>query len=295
MTRTTTSMSATVAGLRRRLRSTVSAVSARGGAGQARTDLVEQTRRADEATAEVQRVREELKLTRASVRDPFPDLALTERVEEVIRGVRAEALSYLSEENLGALAKAAQHADRMQHEGEIIECGTALGGSAIVMAAAKATDRPMRVFDVFGMIPAPGEADGPDVQQRYERISAGQAKGVGGSTYYGYRDNLYDEVAASFARHGVETAAQHVDLVRGLFEDTVQVDGPVALAHLDGDWYDSTMVCLERVAPALVRGGRIVIDDYYKWSGCRDAVNDYFSGRTGYALERRAKVHVVRR
>ena len=62
----------------------------------------------------------------------------------------------------------------------------------------------------------------------------------------------------------------NVELVRGLFEDTIDLDEPVAFAHLDGDWYESTMTCLERIAPLLVPGGRIVLDDYYTWSGCRD-------------------------
>jgi Macrocin-O-methyltransferase (TylF) len=85
-----------------------------------------------------------------------------------------------------------------------------------------------------------------------------------------------------------------VRLVKGLFEETIRLDEPVALAHLDGDWYESTMVCLERIAPRLPAGGRLVIDDYHYWSGCRRAVDEYFSGRTGFRLEYRAKVHAVR-
>ena len=65
-------------------------------------------------------------------------------------------------------------------------------------------------------------------------------------------------------------------------------------AHLDGDWYESTMVCLERIAPLLAPGGRIVLDDYDAWSGCRNAVDEYFSDTEGFRFERRAKVHVVR-
>ena len=48
-------------------------------------------------------------------------------------------------------------------------------------------------------------------------------------------------------------------LIQGLFQDTLQLDEPVALAHLDGDWYESTMTCLTRIAPLLVPGGRIVL------------------------------------
>jgi hypothetical protein len=153
----------------------------------------------------------------------------------------------------------------------------------------------MKVYDVFGMIPEPSEEDGEDIHRRYEKIKAGESKGVGGETYYGYRDDLYTEVTESFARHGVEVGAHNVDLVQGLFQDTIDLgDQPVAFAHLDGDWYESTIVCLERIAPLLVPGGRIVLDDYYHWSGCRKAVDEYFADRDGYRLERRSKIHVVR-
>jgi O-methyltransferase len=243
---------------------------------------------------EVERLQGEVRLTRASVRDPFPDTVLPDRVNEVIAGVRAESLTYLSTENLGALASVVIEADRASRPGLVIEAGTALGGSAIVLAAAKSPERPMKVYDVFGMIPEPSEADGPDVHKRYERIKGGEAKGVGGQTYYGYRDDLINEVTESFSRHGVPLAENNVELVKGLFQDTIQLDEPVAFAHLDGDWYESTMVCLERIAPLLVPGGRIVLDDYHAWSGCRTAVDEYFSGRPGFRLEHRAKVHVVR-
>lgn len=243
----------------------------------------------------VDELKEELVRTRHSVRDPHPDLPLDDRVMQVIHGVREEHLSYLGVADLTVLARATAFADRAGHEGLIIEAGTARGGSAIAMAAAKDPARPMKVYDVFGMIPEPGEEDGEDIHKRYEKIKSGESRGVGGETYYGYRDDLYTEVTESFARHGVEVGAHNVELVQGLFQDTIDLgDQPVAFAHLDGDWYDSTMVCLERIAPLLVPGGRIVLDDYFHWSGCRKAVDEYFTGRDGYRLERRSKIHVVR-
>jgi O-methyltransferase len=152
----------------------------------------------------------------------------------------------------------------------------------------------MKVYDVFGMIPPPGEQDGEDVHARYEKIAGGGARGVGGETYYGYRDDLFGEVTESFSRLGVPVAEHNVELIRGLFEDTIVLDEPVAFAHLDGDWYESTMTCLTRIAPLLVPGGRIVLDDYNKWSGCRTAVDEYFAGRDGFRMEQRAKLHVIR-
>ena len=215
-------------------------------------------------------------------------------VERVIAAVRRERLSYLDEVSLRTLAATVTSIEGAGVEGVIIETGTALGGSAIVMAAAKSNARPMRVYDVFGMIPPPSEKDGPDVHKRYATIAGGRSKGIHGETYYGYRDDLKIEVTASFARHGLDVGDHDVELVEGLFEDTLVVEEPVALAHLDGDWYASTMTCLTRIAPRLSVGGRIVIDDFDTWSGCRTAVEEYFAGRPGFRFEYRGRLHVVR-
>jgi len=247
-----------------------------------------------ESQKEVGQLRAEITAARVSLRDPFPDAVLSERILQTIAGVCEESLTYLRKENLAALASVVAEVERSSRPGLIVEAGTARGGSAIVLAAAKSPERPMKVYDVFGMIPEPTSADGPDVHHRYNLIKGGAAQGVGGETYYGYRDDLVHEVTESFARHFLPLSENNVELVRGLFQDTIDIEEPVALAHLDGDWYESTKVCLERLAPLLVPGGRLVLDDYYAWSGCRAAVDEYFSGRGGYRFERRARLHVVR-
>ena len=244
------------------------------------------------ARNELQKVKDELRTARAE-RDTR---RAGDDVESVIKRVRGERLTFLTIAALRDLALAAQDVEANHLPGLIIEAGTALGGSAIVLAAAKGTERPMKVYDVFGMIPEPGERDGEDVHERYRTIAAGEAKGFAGDTYYGYHDNLYDEVVWSFTQLGMEPAAHHVELVKGRFEDTIDLDEPVALAHLDGDWYASTMTCLERIAPLLVSGGRIVVDDYAQWSGCRQAVDDYFRDRhMDFRFEQHNRLHVVRR
>ncbi len=249
--------------------------------------------------AELQETKRQLRSTRKALREARAQLAETANplppaVEETIATARKEHLTFLKVTNLRELASAVLDAESDGLAGLVIEAGAARGGSAIVMAAAKAPDRPMKVYDVFGMIPPPTEQDGPDVHARYEKITGGEARGVGGETYYGYRDDLYQEVTDSFTRLGVPIGKHRVELIRGLFEDTIELDEPVAIAHLDGDWYESTMTCLTRIAPLLVAGGRIVLDDYYQWSGCRAAVDEYFSGRDGFRLERHSRLHVVR-
>jgi hypothetical protein len=267
-----------------------------------RTSAVRRVRRrlarllAPELDAELRASRRKLRATRAELRRARAAAVsgLPAHVESTITRVRDEHLTYLKPDNLRDLARVVADLERDKLPGVLLEAGTALGGSAIVIAAAKSPARPLKVYDVFGMIPPPGERDGQDVHDRYAAIAGGRAKGVGGETYYGYRDDLREEVAASFARLGVPTGEHDVELIAGLFEDTITLDEPVALAHLDGDWYESTMTCLARIAPLLVPGGRIVLDDYDKWSGCRAAVDEFFSGRGGFHFERRSRLHVVR-
>jgi hypothetical protein len=270
---------------------------ARSGARRARRTLVRWA--AASELRELEATRTKLRRTRAQLRDARAQLAqatydLPPDVEEAIERARAEHLTYLRKNDLRELATIVADADANQLPGLIVEAGTARGGSAIVMAAAKAPARGMKVYDVFGMIPAPSEHDGPDVHRRYEKIAGGEAKGVGGDTYYGYRDDLYEEVKASFSRLGVPVDEHNVELVQGLFEDTIDLDEPVAFAHLDGDWYESTLTCLERIAPLIVPGGRIVLDDYDHWSGCRRAVDEYFADRPDFRREHKAKLHVIR-
>lgn len=214
---------------------------------------------------------------------------------EVVRAVRDDALTYLSREALTDLYDRVKEAENSGIEGILIEAGCALGGSAIVMAAAKAPARPLYVYDVFGMIPPPSERDGPDVHERYEVIRSGQSAGIQGQSYYGYDENLLERVRENFTRHGFSPAEHEVALVRGLFQDTIRPTGPVAVAHIDGDWYESVKTCLERIEPHLPVGGVFVIDDYEAWSGCRTAVDEYFADkRDRYVFEMHARLHIVR-
>jgi len=178
----------------------------------------------------------------------------------------------------------------------LIEAGCALGGSAIVMASAKSTSRPFYVYDVFGMIPPPSEHDDADVQNRYQIIKNGQSEGIQGNTYYGYVQDLLTKVTENFRRHGLPVESNNIHLVQGLFQDALRVNEPVALAHVDGDWYESVMTCLQRIEPRLTSGGVLVIDDYDAWSGCRKAVDEYFSDkRDRYEFIRKSRLHIVRK
>lgn len=200
-------------------------------------------------------------------------------IPEVIRKVQESRLTYLDQGALCGLADQVAAIEREGVDGSIVETGCALGGSSIVIATGKSRHRRLEVYDVFGQIPAPSNRDGADVHARYDVIASGKSAGIGGDGYYGYEQDLLAKVRANFSAFGVNADDNNVQFIRGLYEDTLRPQAPIALAHIDCDWYDSVMVCLERIVPGLAPRGRIVVDDYFAYSGCRAAVWDYFRPR----------------
>jgi hypothetical protein len=213
----------------------------------------------------------------------------------LVRQVRKRRLTYLGYDALSDLERTVRRLEAEGVPGIIVEAGCALGGSTVVLGRTKHSDRPLRAYDVFGMIPPPSAADGADIQARYATIVRGESEGIGGDRYYGYADNLRDKVADTLRSFGLDLQEHRIELVEGLFQDTLQVDGPVALAHIDADWYESVRTCLERIEPHLSPGGVLVIDDYDTWSGCRKAVDEYFADkRDRYVFIHRSRLHIVR-
>jgi Macrocin-O-methyltransferase (TylF) len=216
-------------------------------------------------------------------------------LSDVIKRVREQKLTYLEEEALRDLTKVALDLEQQGIEGAIIEAGCALGGSAIALAATKNSQRELSIYDVFGMIPPPSEEDDQDIHDRYAEIKAGKSEGINGDRYYGYEDNLYNKVYQSFCQFGFAPEDNNIHLVKGLFQDTMKFDRPIAIAHIDCDWYDSVMTCLHQIVPNLVVGGVLVIDDYNAWSGCRKAIDQYFQGlQSKYRFVQKSRLHIVK-
>jgi O-methyltransferase len=196
-------------------------------------------------------------------------------LSRLARAVRKDRLTYLSPRKLARIEGCLSDVTRDGVPGDFLETGVALGGSAIVIAGRLSGDRRFHGYDVFGMIPPPSESDPPEVHERYRLIASGESQGIDGGDYYGYRDHLYDDVVAAFAAHGVPIDGDRVQLHRGLFEDTLRPDRPVAFAHIDCDWHDPVLLSLERIHPRLSPGGWLVIDDYYAYGGAAKAVDEF--------------------
>lgn len=151
-------------------------------------------------------------------------------------------------------------------EGDLVERGTARGGCAALMGLTcrkRGQKRDLWVFDTFQGLPPPSEGD-PDYELAKTR--EGTCRGE------------YDEVKGLLENLGVFEGAH---LVKGLFQDTVPGAKVkrIAVLHLDGDWYESTRVCLDHLYDKVTPGGVIQVDDYGHWAGARKALHEFFDER----------------
>jgi hypothetical protein len=210
--------------------------------------------------------------------------------------LQKEGLTLLSKYALNDLCRVVVHNKVSRIEGAIIETGCARGGSSIALSLCKDVKTPLFVYDVFSIIPAPSERDGADSMSRYGDIISGNAAGVGDKIYYGYEEDLYEQVAQSFETYGVSIEKNNIHLVKGLYQDTLQVSYPVSLAHIDCDWYDSVMLCLEKIHPFMVPNGTFIIDDYFSYGGCKSAVDDFFKDKKNqYEFSVFSRLHITKR
>lgn len=175
---------------------------------------------------------------------------------------------------LRALAGAVQHVVQREIPGDLVECGTARGGSAALMGLVLKQLGARRIvwaFDTFEGLPPPSEAD-PD------RVIA--------RLYTGTFQADVKEVGALFERLGIRHLCWPVP---GRFQETLPVSGVerIAVLHLDCDWYESVRTCLEQLYDRVSPGGVIQIDDYGHWAGARRAVDEF--------LRRRGIHHPLRR
>ncbi len=159
--------------------------------------------------------------------------------------------------------------------GSFVECGVWRGGSAAVMASAIrhcGQARDLHLFDSFEGLPEPTERDGTMAKE----YSGGRASGTLRSVDQ-CKAGLEEVQAFLLDRLRLDPSKIHFHV--GWFQDTLpriapQL-GPIALLRLDGDWYESTLLCLEHLYPKVSPGGMIVMDDYWAWEGCRKATDKY--------------------
>lgn len=199
----------------------------------------------------------------------------------------------VSFEKLVPLYQQVVYCERNDIRGAFVECGVWKGGCVGLMALANlrhgAEHRALHLFDSFCGIPEPDEdKDGA--------AAVAFARGAGAGTKGALKaiPDQYGGVGTLEINRDLLASlgypAEKLHFHEGWFQDTVPRDaigiGPIAILRLDGDWYDSTKICLDHLVKSVVAGGFVIIDDYGAYDGCRRAVDEFLA-----ALPRRPYLH----
>jgi O-methyltransferase len=187
----------------------------------------------------------------------------------------------LSYERLITLWQQVRYLDKACIPGGLVECGTWKGGACGMMALAHrrcgSPHRALHLFDSFQGLPEPNKEQDGEMAVRYaDERASGSLRSIGKCVgLLEENKHLLEDVA----RYPAELIHYHV----GWFQETLrlvpQSVGAIALLRIDGDWYESTKMCLETLYSKVSSGGVVVIDDYGKWPGCRRAVDEFLAGQ----------------
>jgi len=182
----------------------------------------------------------------------------------------AYAHSLVTPVNLHFLEELATRIERLEIPGDIVECGVYQGGSAAVLGATMAkhgSERMLRLFDSFEGMPKAGDRDG-EFSHKLEG--------------FGTSDERI--VRAVLRRAGVP--ADQVEIYVGLFEDTFPTapSRPVALLHVDCDFYEPVLLTLRTFYPQVSPGGFVVLNDYGTFKGAKEATDEFLAAN-GLELE----------
>lgn len=180
---------------------------------------------------------------------------------ETMRCVKGNTM--LGEKRLEGLFLAVQHADAAGLCGDLVECGCWKGGAAAVMAMATKFPRRVFVFDSFQGLPEPTAGDDDQVMAKK---AVGRCKAEAADV-----SNLFAALDIS----------NPLIVVPGWFKDTLPCSqvGPIAVLHVDADFYDGTKRALEAFWDKVLPGGTVQIDDYGHWAGARRAVDEFMKAR----------------
>lgn len=175
------------------------------------------------------------------------------------------------------LIHSVRHIIRQNIPGCFVECGVWRGGCVMLMAKVLAdmnvNDRDLYLFDTFEGMTAPTDKDqnhkGYMAAEVFEETKFDDREGS--DWCYASIEDVQRNVAAT------DYPSDRIQYIKGKVEDTLPGKAPeqIALLRLDTDWYESTKAEMDAMYPRLVTGGILIIDDYYTWSGSKEAVDEY--------------------
>ena len=160
-------------------------------------------------------------------------------------------------------------------EGDLVECGVAEGGSALLMARVtnhQKDPRKLWLFDSYEGLPEPTSSD-------FESGKTGShSRPLPKGSCLGTIEQVSQLLFETYP-----LPRNRVELVKGWFEDTLhetkdRIDG-ISVLRLDGDWYESTLTCFQELYDLVTPGGVVILDDFYSCFGCKKATIEFLETR----------------
>jgi hypothetical protein len=184
---------------------------------------------------------------------------------DILDQILCNGFSMVSKERLLNLYKQCQKFQNTTYS--FVECGVAKGGCLALMSHLGRNNNKIYGFDSFEGMPNITENDlggynKSNIHQDFGNLSGGI-------------QNVYKTFQT------LNVCMENTTLIKGFFKDTLNVPknieniGEIGVLRLDGDWYESTVICLEKLYNKVVVGGVIIIDDYGHWVGAKRATDEF--------------------
>jgi O-methyltransferase len=212
---------------------------------------------------------------------------LTDDLEIALPLIKANTMLPLP--RLSSLYQMVRYCEENLIPGDYVECGVWKGGAMGLVALANIKHgkarRKLHLFDSFEEICIPNSTvDGARAMKEVERyIELGITKknmplvgiydSIGGAGTLRENMHLLEEVV-SYPKEFIKYHVGWFDQTIPLAKEDIQ---KIAILRLDGDWYESTKVCLDGLFEKVVVGGIVIIDDYGTYEGCKLAVDEFIA------------------
>ena len=219
------------------------------------------------------------------------------KYDENASAVMEQVLGYtmIPDNSLYALIEAVRYVSQWKIPGSFVECGVWRGGAtmsvALTLMQLGETDRSIYLYDTFSGMTEPKEKDNdPRGQINVHEKYRSKQTGIDESDWC--RAGL-DDVKQNMVK--TDYPFDKFIFVEGKVEDTLPNTLPdeIAILRLDTDWYESTKQELVHLFPRLVSKGVIIVDDYYSWTGSKQAVDEYLDSNNSPIFLKRVADTVI--
>ena len=164
-------------------------------------------------------------------------------------------------------------------QGDLVECGVETGHSLVlfqkIIEFFNLKNIKIYGYDTFEGTPQPSTVDfnkyGTPLKEQFENRKINKKTS-------GWNNVSQDVVQSNFVNN--TKLNNNLKLIKGKVEDTLvnekNLPEKISLLKLDTNLYESTKIQLKILSPRVQKGGIIIIDNYFNYSGIKKATDEYF-------------------